>query len=238
MRLRKRFYFITILFCVFIFCSPAKADTDIDSSTTNTNPPIEQKKFDKQQWEKITKNMDFRERKKEKPRPQKTPSYSFPALGGGLAQTIFFILVIGILGYLLFRLLSGSMGPRDKKIEGSTTYSVLSPEENIQESDLELFLQGALKQKEFKLALRIYYLMVIKELSVQQLIDWKKDKTNAEYVRELSGRQYQKEFRLITIAYERVWYGDTELKEPDFESAIPAFNNLIARVKESGVLHE
>ena len=51
-------------------------------------------------------------------------------------------------------------------------------EENIHESDLDKFIKQAESEEKYNLAIRLYYLAIIKELSLGKLIKWKRNKTN------------------------------------------------------------
>ena len=47
-------------------------------------------------------------------------------------------------------------------------------EEHIYESDLDRFIREATEQGNYALAIRLYYLAIIKELSLNRTILWKK----------------------------------------------------------------
>jgi hypothetical protein len=51
------------------------------------------------------------------------------------------------------------------------------------------------------------YLQSLKKLSDKELILFSPDKTNNNYISELSGRDYQNDFYLLTHNYEYIWYG-------------------------------
>ena len=67
------------------------------------------------------------------------------------------------------------------------------------------------------MAVRLYYLSVLKELSVKNHIRWKRDKTNGAYLRELAGSPLFGTVQEVTLIFERVWYGKVELAKPDFD---------------------
>jgi hypothetical protein len=192
---------------------------------------ITEKKFDKKEWKKITKGVNFDEEKKTPPASSdKRKDFSIPSFDTGLAKIIFFSLVIVVLVFFLLKLFSGN-GISNNKIKNTTDFNIEKLEENIQDTDFNVLLEKALMQKEYRLAIRIYYLIIIKELSAQQLINWKKDKTNNEYIRELSKTPFYKEFRLTTIAFERVWYGESQLLEEDYNRLSPMFKKMHDQIK-------
>ena len=126
----------------------------------------------------------------------------------------------------------------NKKVDKSSLqYSIERAEENIHEADLEDFARHALDKKDYKLAIRLYFLQILKHLSSNNFIKWKRDKTNKEYVREMSGNNLFREFRTISRLFERVWYSDVEVKEHQFNLIRPRFLDfLIDSVFEFSIL--
>jgi Domain of unknown function (DUF4129) len=58
------------------------------------------------------------------------------------------------------------------------------------------------------------------------LIAWKKDKTNRDYLNEIRGRNNYNDFRQLTLVYEIVWYGDTPVKQEEFSNVHRLFNTF------------
>ncbi|MEY4927116.1 MAG: hypothetical protein RI894_1552, partial [Bacteroidota bacterium] len=101
-----------------------------------------------------------------------------------LVKSIFIGLIIGLIALLLY-LVSKSALFLGNATVNTEIISLEDVENDLHESDLERFLRQALENGDYRLALRIYYLMILKALSLKELIAWKKDKTNNEYCREL-----------------------------------------------------
>ena len=55
---------------------------------------------------------------------------------------------------------------------------------------------------------------------------WKKDKTNGSYVAEMHGKEGFDLFRLLTISFERAWYGEKEIGESEYHMIIPLFDQI------------
>ena len=92
---------------------------------------------------------------------------------------------------------------------------------------MEGFIRQALAEKNYALAVRLYYLAILKELSLTNQIKWKKDKTNREYLREMSGKKLASPFRETTLIFERVWYGNEELTGEVFGTLEPKFKSIL-----------
>lgn len=74
---------------------------------------------------------------------------------------------------------------------------------------------GALAEAEtagnYRLAVRLGYLLVLRHLTERGLIRWQPDKTNHEYLLELAGTPWAAGFRELTRQFELVWYGELPL---------------------------
>jgi len=185
-----------------------------------------------QDWEKATKGLDYSTEKKqpEKKEEQKKTSansYTPPSLGGPWVQFLLFgAIIIGLI-FLLIKVISSGLFLKNTAIKNVSATSLENLEENLHESDLDQALRDALMNKDYRLALRIYYLAIIKELSLRHWIKWKKDKTNYEYVHELEGRPQAPLFSDITSTFERAWYGDVVLDEEGYRLLSPFFSEFI-----------
>jgi len=92
-------------------------------------------------------------------------------------------------------------------------------EENIHEMDFDKLLHDALTQKDFRLAIRLYFLQGLKMLSDKQMIHWEPGKTNHDYLNELQTSELKKDFRELNYYFEYTWYGYFELT-PDLFNRI------------------
>jgi hypothetical protein len=135
--------------------------------------------------------------------------------------------------FLLYKLLGGTF-VSNRKFGNDKVFTIEEIEERIHESDLDRLLREALQRGDFRLAVRIYYLAIIKELSLKDWIRWKKDKTNREYVNELIARKPELStgFRDATFAFEKVWYGDLEIKEKEYNILSPRFRSFIENINK------
>ena len=67
-------------------------------------------------------------------------------------------------------------------------------------------------------------------MSNSNLIDWKKQKTNGEYLSEMYGKPLFENFRNSTNLFERVWYGDIEIDQNKFNIAKQLFDVLLNKI--------
>jgi hypothetical protein len=137
-------------------------------------------------------------------------------------------MVILILVWLIVKLVGNHQQNANTRLSSTELHFALDQaEENLEESDLDRLLRLALEQNDHKTAIRVYYLAVLKDLSIAGLIQWKKDKTNADYLKEMVAHHQFDSFRMATYAYEKVWYGDLEISAQDHAKLAPLFKRLI-----------
>lgn len=174
---------------------------------------------------------------REDPRPEVGPAPE-PWVSGDTAALllrIFFWIIIAVVIAVLLRYLLGlKRPPKNARIEKgfSSGIDLESIEEDLPEVQLEDFLQEAIDSKQFSLAVRLYYLVLLQGLTNKKLVSWQKDKTNNQYIQELEGTSLQRDFRSLTLLFERVWYGDQALDETAFEQIAPRFQAFSQRIQD------
>ena len=68
----------------------------------------------------------------------------------------------------------------------------------------------------FRLAVRLQYLQVLKKLSDKGYIDWRINKTNTDYVDEIKSKSFSGMFTRLTFDFEYVWYGEKQVNQEEF----------------------
>lgn len=194
--------------------------------------------YDKSKWDRIVKDIDYSEDisdDDDKPNDynRNFPSPSFDAgFITGFLKFLAFLAAAILIGIVIFHLMGvkNLIRPKNKKFVpdvNDENIDIESIEEHIHESDLDGFIRKAVGQENYTLAIRLYYLAIIKELSVNNQIIWKKDKTNRDYINELKQSNLQIPFKEITNIFERIWYGNKIISASDFEQVKPKFQSFI-----------
>lgn len=212
---------------------------------------LEPKPFDRETWNKNREGMGYGEKsnepkqKSKKDQDGKTrgegdddtsssrPMPLFSGLGT-MFQVVLIIGVIALLALIVFAIVRQGWLISDKGINANVSAATLleNLEENLHESDLDKALRLAVEANNYRLAIRIYYLTIIKELSAMKWIHWKRDKTNGQYVREMGEKPQGQAFRQLTLAFERVWYSDEEIIKRHYEVLSPQFQSFINSLKK------
>ncbi|WP_167852068.1 DUF4129 domain-containing protein [Hymenobacter elongatus] len=82
--------------------------------------------------------------------------------------------------------------------------------EDIHALDFDTLIAEAETTGNYRLAVRLGYLLVLKQLSDHTLIEWQPEKTNHDFLRELKASSLRAAFRELTQQFEYVWYGEQE----------------------------
>ncbi len=117
------------------------------------------------------------------------------------AVAIFFILFILYKIFIKGGLFDKQAARYDRNITNN------EPEKLNEYSAYNDLIYDAESQRDFNQAIRYLYLQSLKKLSDRGLILFSPDKTNTNYISELSGRNFQDDFSSLTHSYEYVWYG-------------------------------
>lgn len=192
--------------------------------------------LDSTAFKKATEGIDFSEKKEEKKKEKikdSKPLMDFSALPGIIKVIVLIVggtLVLWLVSQLFFMLMNQKSNPKINVVE---EIHIDNLEEYIHETDLEQFLKEALLRKDYTAAVRVYYLMIIKSLSEANKIQWKKGKTNQEYLQELKEDALYQQFASNTYLYEKIWYGDLSIDEAKFEQMEAVFNSFLNQIKVS-----
>jgi len=139
--------------------------------------------------------------------PRKDNSY-INRLLNSLPFKIFFwllaLIFIGVISYhVLFK--NGIFSRKRNKINPGERDD--SPLELDEISQYDGLVADAENTGNYNLATRYLFLKTLKLLSDRELIHFAPDKTNREYLLEMSLNNYYNEFKFLTRSYEYAWYG-------------------------------
>ena len=104
-------------------------------------------------------------------------------------------------------------------------------DEHIDENDFEQLLSRAIQNNNFRLAIRYHYLLLLKNLSQKQYIEYHKDKTNTEYQFELKEGAIRSGFSYLSYIYTYVWYGEFVIDHPTFATIEKKYESFKRQLK-------
>lgn len=213
----------------FLFYDDSSATQKEYAQSETAHKPIDEKT-----WEKAKDNNTYSEKQKEqKIKPNKqwiNLGWLGPLKGillyGTMALVLFFLI------YIIYRFIAG------QKFRGNLSVSEVSElqfdfqdiEDRLPETDLDKYLREAIERKDFRMAIRIYFLKTIQTLNETGNIEWKKNKTNSDYLSELQSKQLYGEMSIATILFERIWYGKQTVSEDSFKNLQAAYVQFISKI--------
>ena len=143
----------------------------------------------------------------------------------GFLQYVSFGILAILLSFLIYQLfVKASFDDKGSKIVDD--FEELAPTQ-IPKSELELLIEKALANDDFRGAIRLYFIFIIKGLSEKGWIRWEKKKTNFSYLIEMRGKPQYESFNDVVSIYELVWYGNYSVQKEDFNSLEPRFKSLL-----------
>ncbi len=136
-------------------------------------------------------------------------------------------ILLALLLFLLIRFFMNVNSSARANSESKKPFVALSEEEHIiKNEDIQVLIQKALDAKNYRLAVRYYYLYILQLMSEKELIDWQLQKTNHDYEAEIETPDIKKAFTKITRLYDYVWYGDFGINGAQYQKAEVLFSAL------------
>jgi len=165
--------------------------------------------------------------KKKKIKEDKNIS-SIPLVRRSWFQNLLWIIIIaGFAGFIIWYLADSKIGLFRKKVR--TIDDIQQDEldnEDIFSINYQKEIDKATQVRNFRLAVRLMFLRLLKNLSEKNIIQYKQGKTNFDYLLQLQPTQYYKDFFRITRNYEYSWYGQFEIAEQTYYIILDDFKNF------------
>ena len=103
--------------------------------------------------------------------------------------------------------------------------------ETVTKTELELRLEEAINQENYRECVRIYFTFILKELIRKNWIQWKREKTNHDYVIEMTRKKDALSFISCVRIYDLVWYGEYKIDEDVYFLLKPELENYYKSLK-------
>lgn len=229
---------LAVLFCSFLVVCAFGQEADA---------PFSEKK-----WERLTKRLDYSQSPKKEEPVQDLDDFESTEESGGYddggsisapsgtstifegAGMVFTIIVVALLVMLIIYMIANSRSNPTLEAQNMELEEIENIEERIHEVDLDELFTKFVKSEEYHIALRMSFLMIIKQLSELKLIKWEKQKTNWEYHTDLNDYDLRREFGQMIQVFERFWYGEIALSEPEFHATENQFAHFKNQLDELG----
>lgn len=133
-------------------------------------------------------------------------------------KTLFWIIIIGVFAAVIMWFLAESnIGLFRKKNKIVKAEEEEFATEDIFSINYQKEIDKAAAQANYRLAVRLMFLRLLKNMSEKNVINYKQDKTNFDYLLQLHSTNYYKDFFRITRNYEYTWYGQFEINEEAYK---------------------
>ena len=133
-------------------------------------------------------------------------------------QTLLWIVILAVFatGFAIY--LGGSnVGLFRKKNVKAANAGEEEITEDIFAINYQKEIDKAAAQGNYRLAIRLMFLRLLKNMSEKNIIRYKQDKTNLDYLMELHPTNYYNSFFRVTRNYEYSWYGQFNVSEDAYK---------------------
>lgn len=158
---------------------------------------------------------------------------SSPAAATAINWTLYIVSSLVIVTVIYF-IVKSILNKEGQWIFGkSTTKKIISYddiERNLKNIDFEQLIKDTIKSGDYRLAIRYYYLWILKKLSEKSIIDWNPEKTNSDYLYEIKSEALKKDFAYVSYLYNYIWYGEFEVDDVIFENAKRSIEKTIQSI--------
>lgn len=155
-------------------------------------------------------------------------------IGSKQGNILVWIIVIGIVTFVIYRVFlhkDSFLFDRNKKIKTNTAPEQ-EDEKDLTATNWETLLHDAVNKNDLRLAVRYSYMRLLQIMQQRSLIQYRIDKTNAEYYSELNDPSYKQPFRQLSRQYEYTWYGHFALSPTAYNEYKNLFDNMKKQLGE------
>ena len=87
-------------------------------------------------------------------------------------------------------------------------------------------IEKAIQENNYRVAIRLMFLRALKNLAQKNVIHYKQEQTNFDYLMQLHTTTYYKDFFRLTRHYEYAWYGQFAVSNSSFAIIKKEFENF------------
>jgi hypothetical protein len=145
-----------------------------------------------------------------------------------IALKVFYVVIFLLVVFFIVKAIINKEGTwifgksSDKRI-----IPVTDIENNIYDTDFKALIADAEKENNHRLAIRYYYLWLLKTLSEEEIIDYYVEKSKSDYYLEIENKETKEDFSYTSYLYNYIWYGEFDIDDAQFEKAKKAFTQFL-----------
>jgi hypothetical protein len=203
-------------------------DEDYDNYEHQDNYYQNDKEYgdgDYNSYEKSKSSTPIKKPKKTKPKGGQ-PSEGFLTFW----KIVAFVLIGALIAFLIYYFFM-RYGGSETGATVDVNFDDVPPSE-IPKTELERRLEEALLREDYREAIRIYFIFIIKDLSNKDWISWERKKTNMSYLMEMRNKPQFSLFNETVSIYDIVWYGNYTITETNYKEVEPKFKQLLSAIND------
>ncbi len=136
------------------------------------------------------------------------------------------IIIGGFVAVLIWYLASVNVRLFQKRSVALKETSEGEVSENIFDINYQKEIESAIREKNYRLAIRLLFLRALKSMANKDIIRYKQEQTNLDYLVQLHNTGYYKDFFRLTRHYEYAWYGQFDVSSNSFTIIQKEFENF------------
>lgn len=145
--------------------------------------------------------------------------------GSWLSTPVLVAILAIFIAALTFYLIKSNIVSR-KRITTADDKIIEEDNEDIFAINYQKDIDKAIKDQNYRLAIRLMFLRVLRNLSDRNIIQYKIDKTNFDYLVQLHKTGYYNDFFKLTRSFEYTWYGKFPVAPETFTVIKKDFENF------------
>jgi hypothetical protein len=181
--------------------------------------------FDKTRWERFKDDYKYKKPSIDN-KERKKPKFSLPILQFDWKNALLYLGILTLLALAVYLVLRSGIFKEKRLKQTKKSFLLTEEPEDINELDIDPLLAEALKLKDYRLAVRLQFLALLQRLNNYKHIEWRRDKTNLQYLGQLKSEELRNNFSKICRVYEAVWYGENLLNENTYLAIANYFNGI------------
>lgn len=166
-------------------------------------------------------------------KPKKDDNNRIPFWRTETFRTILIVIIICcFVGVIIMYLASNRIGlfRRSQKIAQDEDPDEALPE-NIFEINYGREIEKAQAAGNYRLAVRLHFLQLLRTLSDKHIIQYTPERTNFDYLLQLQKSNWYQDFFRLTRHYEYIWYGQFAIDQYRYEQISQDFGRAVEKLK-------
>jgi hypothetical protein len=169
---------------------------------------------------------------REKKKQRSSPSFTESVGNKAWFKVLVWVLIGGaFIAIIILFLSSSNISLFRKKQETAETKEEEGEfGEDIFSMDHEREIRRAEEQGDLRRAIRYLYLRTLKDLAQKELIQYRHESTDSDYLRQLAQTEYYRDFGRLTRHFQYAWYGKFAVAQPLYKMIGEEFTNFKKRL--------